>query len=59
MKIHNNLEEAKAACDAYVKAVSETSERLGAYETCEDSFAAIYVQAKYRDERGIICTFTA
>ena len=54
MIIHMNLKEAQIACENYVKAISELSERLGVHEFCEDSCANMIIMAKYYDENRAV-----
>jgi hypothetical protein len=56
--IYNTREEAAAACKAYVDAMSDLKDRLGIFETCDDSCVATYVHAKWRCEDGKIVEYT-
>jgi hypothetical protein len=56
-KIHENLEAARKACQEYVHAISELSERLGIVEECDDSCCEIHISAKYKSDDGTILTY--
>jgi len=56
--IYNTREEAVGACKAYVDAMYDLKERLGIFETCDDSCATTYVHAKWRCEDGKIVEYT-
>ena len=55
--IHESLAAAKAACEAYVKIMQNHLELLGVWEENEDSCAATYIYARYRDEAGQVKTY--
>jgi|688.fasta_scaffold06483_11 hypothetical protein len=56
--IYNTREEAAGACKAYVEAMYDLRERLGIFETCDDSCVESYVHAKWRCEDGAIVEYT-
>jgi hypothetical protein len=56
--IYNTRDEAAAACKSYVDAMRDLQERLGIFETCDDSCVQTYVNAQYRSEDGTILTYT-
>jgi hypothetical protein len=56
--IYNTRNEAKAACKAYVEAMYDLQERLGIFETCDDSCVQTYINARFYDENGAISTYT-
>jgi hypothetical protein len=56
--IYNTRDEAALACKAYVDAMRDLQERLGVFETCDDSCVQTYVNARYRHEDGTILTYT-
>jgi hypothetical protein len=56
--IYGNLAAAKEACKAYVDAMRELQERLGVYETSDDSCVQTYVHAKWRCADGTIVEYT-
>ena len=55
--IYNTLDDAKAACKAYVDAMRDLQERLGIYETSDDSCCSTYVHAKWRNADGVIVEY--
>jgi hypothetical protein len=56
--IYNTRDEAALACKAYVDAMRDLQERLGVFETCDDSCVQNYVNARYRHEDGTILIYT-
>jgi hypothetical protein len=54
MKIHPNIESARAALAQYRDAVNILSEQLGVYETCEDTCCPVYAQTRYYSADGKI-----
>ncbi len=56
--IYDTRDEAALACKAYVDAMRDLQERLGIFETCDDSCVQTYVNAQYRGEDGTILTCT-
>jgi hypothetical protein len=54
MKVHDNITEAKAACDAYRKEREELSERLGVLEDVDDSCVMWFLKVRYRDKDGTV-----
>lgn len=56
--IYNTREEAAAACKAYADAMQDLQEKLGVFETSDDSCSMTYIQAKWRCEDGEVKTYT-
>jgi hypothetical protein len=52
--IYDTRDEAALACKVYVDAIRDLQEKLGVFETCDDSCVQIYVNAKWRCEDGKI-----
>ena len=57
MKIHENVKEARQACERYTAKLGELQESEGVSEECEDSCASVYVTAKYYDKEGNVKTY--
>ncbi len=55
--IYNTRDEAAAACKVYVDAMRDLQEKLGVFETCDDSCVQTYVNVQYRGEDGTILTY--
>ena len=56
--IYDTRDDAALACKAYVDAMRDLQEKLGVFETCDDSCVQTYVNAQYRGEDGTILTYT-
>jgi hypothetical protein len=56
--IYANIAEAKKACEEYVAAFYALQERLGIFESCDDSCVQTYIHAKYRNEKNEIVKYT-
>lgn len=52
--IHSSKEEAKRACEEYVKEIQSLQERFGTWEENDDSCVMTFVYTRYRDESGEI-----
>ncbi len=57
MKIHSNIEEARAACEKYADGIARLMDECGAGEECEDSCAQMFIVAKYYDASGKVQTY--
>lgn len=46
------------ACRDYANAIIDLQNKLGIWETCDDSCCGTYYHVKYYEEDGIVKTFT-
>ena len=57
MKLHDDKESAKEACEEYSKAIRDMQERFRVWEENELSCTFTFVYAKYVDETGKIVNY--